>query len=75
VGGARFGVTVTNGAVSVGSQPPARPDCTIVTEPVTFLPMALGRRHQWSPMAGSHILAWGRKPWLAPRFPALFKTP
>ncbi|MBM4795952.1 maleylpyruvate isomerase family mycothiol-dependent enzyme [Streptomyces sioyaensis] len=74
-GGARFGVTVTNGAVSVGAQPPARPDCTIVTEPVTFLLMALGRRDQWSAMARGHILAWGRKPWLAPRFPTLFKAP
>ncbi|MFG2832501.1 maleylpyruvate isomerase family mycothiol-dependent enzyme [Streptomyces sp. NPDC048434] len=74
-GGARFGVTVTDGAVSVSSQPPSRPDCTILTEPVTFLLMALGRRGQWSAISRGHILAWGRKPWLAPRFPALFKAP
>ncbi|MFF8785165.1 maleylpyruvate isomerase family mycothiol-dependent enzyme [Streptomyces sp. NPDC015125] len=73
--GARFGVTVTNGAVTVGSQPPARPDCTILIEPVTFLLMALGRRGQWSALARGQILVRGRKPWLAPRFPALFKAP
>lgn len=74
-GGARFGVTVTNGAVSVGSPPPARPDCTILIEPVAFLLMALGRRGQWGALARGHILVRGRKPWLAPRFPALFKAP
>ncbi|WP_406205365.1 maleylpyruvate isomerase family mycothiol-dependent enzyme [Streptomyces decoyicus] len=74
-GGARFGVTVTNGAVSVSPQPPARPDCTILIEPVTFLLMALGRRKQWGALARGRILVRGRKPWLAPRFPALFKAP
>ncbi|MEU6328412.1 maleylpyruvate isomerase family mycothiol-dependent enzyme [Streptomyces sp. NPDC047049] len=73
--GARFGVTVTNGAVCVDSTPPARPACTILIEPVTFLLMALGRRGQWSALARGHILVRGRKPWLAPRFPALFKAP
>ncbi|MEV6569358.1 maleylpyruvate isomerase family mycothiol-dependent enzyme [Streptomyces kronopolitis] len=74
-GGTRFGVTVTDAAVSVDAQPPARPDCTIATEPVTFLLMALGRRNQWHAMARGHILTWGPKPWLAPRFPALFTAP
>ncbi|MFJ9468144.1 maleylpyruvate isomerase family mycothiol-dependent enzyme [Streptomyces caniferus] len=74
-GGARFGVTVSSGAVSVDSQPPNRPDCTIFIEPVTFLLMALGRRGQWSALAQGRILVRGRKPWLAPRFPALFKAP
>ncbi|SED31990.1 TIGR03083 family protein [Streptomyces sp. 2112.3] len=73
--GARFGVTVTNGAVSVDSPPPARPDCTILIEPVTFLLLALGRRGQWSALARGHLLVRGRKPWLAPRFPTLFKAP
>ncbi|MGW7578312.1 maleylpyruvate isomerase family mycothiol-dependent enzyme [Streptomyces sp. NPDC054765] len=74
-GGARFGVTLTNGVVSVGAQPPTRPDCTILIEPVTFLLMALGRRDQWSALTRGRILVRGRKPWLAPRFPALFKAP
>ncbi|MFC9238359.1 maleylpyruvate isomerase family mycothiol-dependent enzyme [Streptomyces decoyicus] len=74
-GGARFGVTVTHGAVSVGPQPPTRPDCTILIEPATFLLMALGRRNQWGALAQGRILVRGRKPWLAPRFPGLFKAP
>ncbi|MGW7364096.1 maleylpyruvate isomerase family mycothiol-dependent enzyme [Streptomyces sp. NPDC054841] len=74
-GGARFGVTLTDGAVSAGPQPPDRPDCTILTEPVTFLLMALGRCEPWGAIARGRALSWGRKPWLAPRFPALFVAP
>ena len=74
-GGARFGVTVTDGEVHVDPRPPAGADCTILTEPVTFLLMALGRRDQWSALGRGHLLVWGRKPWLAPRFPGLFEAP
>jgi uncharacterized protein (TIGR03083 family) len=74
-GGAGFGVTVTDGAVDVSTQPPHHPDCTILTEPVTFLLMALGRRGPWGAMARGHVLAWGAKPWLALRFSKLFIAP
>ncbi|MGW1028489.1 maleylpyruvate isomerase family mycothiol-dependent enzyme [Streptomyces sp. NPDC002577] len=74
-GGARFGVTFTNGAAAVSPQPPGRPDCTILIESVTFLLMALGRREPWGAIAQGRVLAWGRKPWLAPRFPTLFTAP
>jgi uncharacterized protein (TIGR03083 family) len=74
-GGTGFGATFRDGAVAVSSEPPSRPDCTILIEPVTFLLMALGRCEQWSAMARGRVLAWGRKPWLAPRFPALFTAP
>ncbi|MFF2519829.1 maleylpyruvate isomerase family mycothiol-dependent enzyme [Streptomyces sp. NPDC058086] len=74
-GGGRFGVRVAGGAVSVDERLPGRADCTILIEPVTFLLMALGRRGQWGALAQGRILVGGRKPWLAPRFPALFKAP
>ncbi|MEU8825228.1 maleylpyruvate isomerase family mycothiol-dependent enzyme [Streptomyces sp. NPDC048636] len=74
-GGTRFGTTFTNGIAAVGPQPPSRPDCTILTEPVAFLLMALGRLGPWHALARGGVLAWGRKPWLAPRFPALFSPP
>ncbi|MGX1546305.1 maleylpyruvate isomerase family mycothiol-dependent enzyme [Streptomyces adustus] len=73
--GGRFGVTLSDGEVSVEPRLPDRPDCTIHIEPVTFLLMALGRRRQWGALAQGRILVWGRKPWLAPRFPTLFKAP
>ncbi|EXU64958.1 sterol-binding protein [Streptomyces sp. PRh5] len=74
-GGACFGATFTDGAVTVTPRPPSRPDCTILTEPVAFLLMALGRLGPWSAVARGRVLTWGRKPWLAPRFPALFSPP
>ncbi|MFF2407654.1 maleylpyruvate isomerase family mycothiol-dependent enzyme [Streptomyces sp. NPDC058092] len=74
-GGARFGVTFTDGAVTVTPRPPARPDCTILIEPVTFFLMALGRCNPRGAIARGRVFARGRKPWLAPRFPGLFKAP
>ncbi|MFI9650641.1 maleylpyruvate isomerase family mycothiol-dependent enzyme [Streptomyces sp. NPDC052040] len=74
-GGPAFGVTFADGAVEVTPGPPDRCDCTIVTEPVTFLLIALGRCGPWRAMAGGRVVAWGRKPWLAPRFPTLFTAP
>lgn len=74
-GGAAFGVTFTDGVVEVLPGPPERSDCTILTEPVAFLLIALGRLGPWQAMARGGVLAWGRKPWLAPRFPTLFTAP
>lgn len=74
-GGGAFGVTFTDGRPVVEARTPDRPDCTILTEPVAFLLMALGRRGPWGAMARGGVLAWGRRPWLAPRFPTLFVAP
>ncbi|WNO73671.1 maleylpyruvate isomerase family mycothiol-dependent enzyme [Streptomyces sp. AM8-1-1] len=74
-GGARFGVTFTDGSAAVEARTPGRPDCTILTEPVTFLLMALGRCDPRGAIARGRVLAWGRRPWLAPRFPELFTAP
>jgi hypothetical protein len=74
-GGSSFAVTFTDGAVTVTSELPRRPDCTIAMEPVTFLLVALGRRTAAGAMVRGKVLAWGRKPWLAPGFPELFTAP
>ncbi|MFI6844390.1 maleylpyruvate isomerase family mycothiol-dependent enzyme [Kitasatospora sp. NBC_00085] len=74
-GGARFTVTFLDGAAEVSPGPTTRPDCTILTEPVTFLLLALGRCDPFAVLARGKVLAWGRKPWLALRFPLLFKAP
>ncbi|MET7454326.1 maleylpyruvate isomerase family mycothiol-dependent enzyme [Streptomyces sp. NPDC005574] len=74
-GGTAFGVTLTDGAVEVTPGPPDRSDCTILIEPVAFLLIALGRRNPWRAIAQGQVLARGRKPWLAPRFPTLFAAP
>lgn len=74
-GGPRFAVAVADGVAEVGSDLPGRPDCTIVCEPVGFFLMALGRRGPWATMARGGVVAWGRRPWLAPGFTKLFVAP
>ncbi|MGW7542367.1 maleylpyruvate isomerase family mycothiol-dependent enzyme [Streptomyces sp. NPDC054770] len=74
-GDSAFGVTVADGAVQVTPEPGGRTDCTILIDPVAFLLIALGRRNPWLAMARGQVLAFGRKPWLGPRFPALFVAP
>ena len=74
-GGTRFGVRIEGEVVEVSPQPPERPDCTVVSEPVTFLLLALGRRNPWAAIARGQIFAWGRKPWLASGFPRYFVAP
>ncbi|MFD3925457.1 maleylpyruvate isomerase family mycothiol-dependent enzyme [Streptomyces sp. NPDC058614] len=74
-GGAAFGVSLGDGAVQVAPTPPDRPDCTILIDPVAFLLIALGRRNPWRAIGQGQVVAWGRKPWLAPRFPTLFTAP
>ena len=74
-GGAGFGVTFTDGAVLTSPEPEGGVDCTILIEPVSFLLLALGRGDRWATMGRGRVLAWGRKPWLGPRFPTLFTAP
>ncbi|MFF7468606.1 maleylpyruvate isomerase family mycothiol-dependent enzyme [Streptomyces sp. NPDC008092] len=74
-GGGGFGVSLADGTVEVAPEPRDRPDCTILIDPVAFLLIALGRRNPWLAMARGQVFAFGRKPWLGPRFPALFVAP
>ncbi|MEU9476135.1 maleylpyruvate isomerase family mycothiol-dependent enzyme [Streptomyces sp. NPDC048191] len=75
-GGETFSVSLADGVVQVTpGEPPQRADCTIMLDPVTFLLIALGRLNPWRAMAQGQILAWGPRPWLAPRFPTLFTAP
>ncbi|MEV6110180.1 maleylpyruvate isomerase family mycothiol-dependent enzyme [Streptomyces sp. NPDC051940] len=74
-GGGGLGVTVEDGRLTTSLEPPARPDCTMLMEPVTFFLVALGRANPWVAVARGRILNWGRKPWLAPRFPSFFTAP
>jgi uncharacterized protein (TIGR03083 family) len=70
-----FAVTFTDGVAVVSEDPPRRPDCTILTEPVAFLLIALGRCSANRALTRGKVLAWGRRPWLAPAFAGLFTAP
>jgi uncharacterized protein (TIGR03083 family) len=73
--GPRFTAAFASGVLTVSPGAAARPDCTIVTEPVTFLLIALGRCSPWGAIARGRIRAWGRRPGLALAFPRYFRAP
>jgi uncharacterized protein (TIGR03083 family) len=74
-GGPRFTAVFESGTLTVTPGAARRPDCTIVTEPVTFLLIALGRCSPWGAIGRGRIHAWGRRPLLAPAFPRCFRAP
>ncbi|MFE6712770.1 hypothetical protein [Streptomyces sp. NPDC057695] len=37
--------------------------------------LGLGRVDPWPVIARGRALGWGRRPWLAPLFPRLFRAP
>ncbi len=51
-----------------------RIDCHISADPATFLLVAWGRRNQWPAIARRQLVAWGRRPWLGPRFRGLMRN-
>ena len=42
---------------------------------MTFLLVVYGRRSQWPGILRGQLRAWGRRPWLGPRFQRLFVRP
>ncbi len=75
-GGETFCVSLADGAVRVTPGTSSQKvDCTILLDPVAFLLIALGRVDPWRAIARGQVLAWGRRPWLGPRFPTLFTAP
>ncbi|MGH3536214.1 MAG: SCP2 sterol-binding domain-containing protein [Pseudonocardiaceae bacterium] len=74
-GGDRFRLVFDNGALRIEKPSPRRVDCYISADPVAFLKIVWGRQSQWPAIARGQVLAWGRKPWLGPRFRVLLRNP
>jgi uncharacterized protein (TIGR03083 family) len=71
-----FLVAVHGGDVAVSSTSGgARVDCHLSAEPVALMLVGYGRISHWSALARFRLIAWGRRPWLALRFPRLFVSP
>src|SRR5437588_3060253 len=70
-GGDRFHFIFKDGALSVEHPSPRTVDCHISADPVAFLMVAWARQSQWTAIATGKLLAWGRKPWLGPKFRGL----
>lgn len=74
-GGDRFHFIFKDGALSVEDPSPGPVDCHISADPVAFLMVAWARQSQWTAIATGKLLAWGRKPWLGPKFRGLMRNP
>lgn len=74
-GGNRYHFVFDDGALSIEPPSSRRVDCHIWADPVAFLLVAYQRQSQWEAIAKGKLLAWGRKPWLGPRFRALMRNP
>ncbi|HYZ37693.1 MAG TPA: maleylpyruvate isomerase N-terminal domain-containing protein [Pseudonocardiaceae bacterium] len=64
-----------DGALRVEDPAPRQVDCHISADPVAFLMVAWARQSQWTAIAAGKLLAWGRKPWLGPKFRGLMRNP
>ena len=53
----------------------SRPDVTISADPVALLLVFYRRQSQWSHILRGHMLAWGRRPWLAFTLATRFHPP
>jgi uncharacterized protein (TIGR03083 family) len=67
-GGDRFHFVFDQGILRVETPSARRVDCYISADPVAFLLVVWNRQSQWTAIAQGKLMAWGRKPWLAPRF-------
>lgn len=74
-GGDRFYFIFNNGVLSVEDSSARTVDCRISADPVAFLLIAWARRSQWPAIATGKLVAWGRKPWLGPKFRGLMRNP
>jgi uncharacterized protein (TIGR03083 family) len=64
----------TNGRLDT-KPTPSRPDVTISADPVALLLVFYRRQSQWPHILRGHMLAWGRRPWLAFTLATRFHTP
>ena len=74
-GGPSFQVRFDRGTATVGPPQPGAADCRLTVDPVTFLLVMYWRRSQWPGILRGQLRAWGRRPWLGPRFQRLFVRP
>jgi len=64
-----------HGALEIEDASARRADVYISADPASFLLTGYGRLPLWKPLLRGRLISWGRKPWLALRFPKLLKNP
>lgn len=73
-GGGRHCFVFDDGALTIEEPSSRRVDCHLSVDPAAFLLVAWGRTSQWGAIARGQLVAWGRRPWLGPRFRALMRN-
>ncbi|HEX8770354.1 MAG TPA: maleylpyruvate isomerase family mycothiol-dependent enzyme [Acidimicrobiales bacterium] len=64
------------GTFTIEPGPPSgRVDCHLSVDPEGFLMVAWNRKSQWGEIARGHLIAWGRKPWVALKLRGMLKNP
>lgn len=74
-GGNRYRFVFDDGELTIGPPSGDRVDCHISADAAAFLLVAWNRMSQWEAIAKGRITAWGRKPWLGPKFRTLLRNP
>jgi len=74
-GGGRYRFTFDDGALAIDGPSSVPVDCHISADPAALLMVAYARQSQWEAIAKGKLVAWGRKPWLGPKFRALMRNP
>ena len=64
-----------DGALRVDEANSRPVDCHISADPAAFVTVFWARQSQWNAIAKGQLMAWGRKPWLGPRFRPLLRNP
>jgi hypothetical protein len=68
-------LALRDGAMSVQTQPERSIDCHLSADPATLLLLLFGRVSQWPAMLRGRLLAWGPRPWLAPKLRRVLRNP
>ena len=67
--------SVADGELQIAEPRGARADAHISGEPTALLLFLYGRTGSLRPALTGRVVVWGRKPWVALRFPGLFRKP
>ena len=74
-GAGRVLLEISDGTVAFGGRDGRRVDCRLSADPATLLLLLFGRVSQWPALFTGRLVAWGRKPWLAPRLRQVLRNP
>jgi len=71
----RLNCIFDDGSLTVEEPSTRRVDCHILADPAAFFLVFWQRQSQWNAIAKGQLIAWGRKPWLGPKFRSLIRNP